>query len=398
MGVTFALRAVDLGPTGTFVAHFDNETVLDWFVHHWIALAADEHESAEAHVEYVMGTYVYGLSSLGVAIQRENLAPPRSMEELRRILTEHLYVEGEVRVEEHCIQALTDDDNSELAYFFVDDAFLAAHGDLAVYLLREDWRLPTAVAPVVERFAPQVESGRLGQAGGVGTTWLCFVGGYDKMNLSSVGPPLRLDNARLSDLPAWLASQRPEPGWSFGFELRLLRAHLLAFRPHATGPARRLLNELRANPDDAAAWSVYADWRASRGDVPAHVEILDAALRECGTFDLLRLGNGDWSPRLIGSVRDAHRDGRAWLASQPTIRERPLVATSAHLAQACLPRGHGNYFQWICFDDVWARTHPTLAEALLRWTAEWDVLTVPRCGSDQLLEPLARPQHGVRRQ
>ncbi|MEM6926483.1 MAG: hypothetical protein AAF602_06115 [Myxococcota bacterium] len=156
----------------------------------------------------------------------------------------------------------------------------------------------------------------------------------------------------------------------------MLRAHLLSFRPRATGTARRLLRQLHADPDDAANWSVYADWRASRGDAPAHVEILDAALRECGRFDLLRLGGGDWSARLVGSIPDAHRDGRALLAEQEPVEASSRVATSAHLAQACLTTGHDWYYQWVCFDDVWARAHPTLAEALLRWTAEWDVLTV----------------------
>ena len=49
-----------------------------------------------------------------------------------------------VSFEEHCVQALTDDDEIDMAYYFFDDVFLLEHGDLAAYVLREDCACPTA--------------------------------------------------------------------------------------------------------------------------------------------------------------------------------------------------------------------------------------------------------------
>ena len=45
---------------------------------------------------------------------------PQSMRELRDLLEKHLYVEQELRVDEHSVRVLTDDDEVDLAYFFVD--------------------------------------------------------------------------------------------------------------------------------------------------------------------------------------------------------------------------------------------------------------------------------------
>lgn len=378
MAVTFVYRSHYHGPTEKHVVRFEQDTVLDWFVDHWVALAADDHDSAFAHATLVLEASVYGFASLGRAIQEFNLAPPGSIDELRRILDEHLYVEGEVRVDPHCVQVLTDDDEVELAYTFFDDHYLALHGELAAYLLHEEPQLPSGVVPQVKDFVPAVEGRPLPGFVGTGTTWLCLLAGYGTETIGGNAPWV-ISNARLTDIPRWLASQVPEPGWSFRFELRLLRAHLLVSSPRFDEAEQGFLEALGRDPTDVPTWAVYSDWLQQHGHPEAQVVVLERALRACAAFDLLKLGSEDWSERFVGSLQHAHADAIATLDRQGPRRWQPsdaLVWTSPHLCQAYYPIGSGSMFhQWVLFDDVWARAHPLLANGLLRWTSRWDVLT-----------------------
>jgi hypothetical protein len=59
------------------------------------------------------------------------------------------------------------------------------------------------------------------------------------------------------------------------------------------------------------------------------------------------------------------------------------IRVDEHIAQVCFPEGYGLYHQegselyqqLILFDDLWASAQPDLANAILRYTRRWDVLT-----------------------
>jgi hypothetical protein len=58
-------------------------------------------------------------------------------QELSDLLNRDLYVEGDpehnIRVDQHSVRAKTDNDEVDLAYFFVDDALLRSRPDCGAY-------------------------------------------------------------------------------------------------------------------------------------------------------------------------------------------------------------------------------------------------------------------------
>src|SRR5690606_32014072 len=67
---------------------------------------------------------------------------PANADALGESLEEHLYVEGELRFEPHCIQVLTNDDELDVAYYIFDDQFLTENRDKAEFLLQNQFELP----------------------------------------------------------------------------------------------------------------------------------------------------------------------------------------------------------------------------------------------------------------
>src|SRR5262249_28250558 len=142
------------------------------------------------------------------AIAEESLLPPRTVRQLAGYLDEHLSPHDESLCRPHAVQVLTDDDDLQYAYYFLDDHFLQRHPGRADFLLHEGWRLPaghgsapfrSAVPPV-----PLLPAGR-----GKGTTYLAFLAVYDTACLSEPFGPYRIGGIRLPDLCQYLREVEP---------------------------------------------------------------------------------------------------------------------------------------------------------------------------------------------
>ncbi len=107
----------------------------------------------------------------------DRAAGPRTHAELRRMLKEHLYVERTLRVDRHSVRVLTDDDEVELAYFFVDDHVVASEPDRWAYLLHGDWELPLNAHSAREAFMPPgpVDVITSAPPGGEGVTYAVLI-------------------------------------------------------------------------------------------------------------------------------------------------------------------------------------------------------------------------------
>src|SRR5579884_2914592 len=133
MAIHFVYRSHYHGPTGLYVKHFDEPSILDWFRNRWRGVRYDD--GANEYATGLLGTNVYGFASLFDRIAEQSISPPRSPRALGEALKAHLYVEGEVLFSPHVMQVLTDDDEIQLAYYFFDDEYLAKHGQRAAFLL-----------------------------------------------------------------------------------------------------------------------------------------------------------------------------------------------------------------------------------------------------------------------
>jgi len=343
MAVTFVYRSHYEGPLSRRVVRFDDASVLAWFQRVWAG--ARDAPSPRAFIKREMGGGVYGFSSLFEAAKEKKIAAPRTLKQLEKLLDEHLYVEGEVRLDEHSLRVLTDDDEVMLAYFLFDEQ--AAPPDRVAFLLRDSFPLPTTSKQ--GRFKSPVEATPLLPGGkGKGRTWAVILTFYDSESFPS-SPPSVFEGIRLPDLLGHLRSVTPaveregthEPDEeisSWPLELRLLRAAI------------------------------------RQGD-----DSLAQALRRVAAYPLSHVGSST-NHTLVG----VGPQPGAWAEFERLARkfkpdsdpEKLLIDASPHLLQAALHQTSSfGYQQLFLFDDLWAAANHDLAASLLRFASGWDPWT-----------------------
>lgn len=313
----FVYRSHYEGPLGKHVRHLADETVLAWFRRTWRTSTPD------TVVEDELGVDVYGLHTVFDAVAKHELPVPASTDELRAVLHEHLYVEGGedyIQLDDHSLRVRTDDDEVELAYYFLDDTAIARSPERLAYLLHEQWPLPDSTDGST-RFTPDVPVRQAGPAGADDTsTYAVLLTFYDGESLAQT-TPWEFPGVALRDLPAYLRAARPGEDWD---------------------PELLVLKELTEPGDSTVA----------------------AALDRCNRWPGFNLNEEPW-PGLP-------RDYELTAGRDPALSK---LAAGDHLAQLAM---HTNdffgYQQWYLFDKAWAATHPALAQSLLRYAGHWDPL------------------------
>jgi hypothetical protein len=341
-GIWFVYRSHYEGPLSRRVCRIDAPSILAWFQEK----IADARSSATPRevARADLGGHVYGFDSLLAAAKEHKLAAPKSTAGLRAMLHKHLYVEGgpeNIRLDDHTLRVLTDDDEVQLAYYFFDDEAVREHQETIAWLLEED---PAIVDGDEDGgYQPSVAVAPIEPAGrGEGATYACLFTFYDGESLP--GTAVEIRGVRLPDLAAHLRAvvpaARPQ-SWSaewldtWPLELRLLRAALA--------------------PEDRT---------------------LAAALRRCAAYPLDAVGSrGNHSKLGLGPHPDTWNEF-AEAAEERTHRgdpSRSIVHEGEHVAVLCAHTSNNfGYTQWILFDDRWAAAYPDLAGSLLRYATDWD--------------------------
>lgn len=320
-------------PLGHRVVALPGVTVLDWFRAGWAEASPSD------WVDEQLDGGPSGLESIFEEAAEGDLPPPSSMEELRALLIEHLWVESDddPRVDAHTVRVRTDDDETDLAYYFVDDS--AADAEEWTFLRHDSWPLP-ADTGTVDRDEPLPAE----------TSTAAF--DHDM--------PMRVA-ARLGDGPDAVFSVRISyQHEGDGTSLDLNGA--VAF-PGVTLPG--LGAALTAVSDDAAAgWPFDA--------------LLLRALAEPGEEDigvaLSRFANLDGYDPVPWRYRE---EIAARLTNTPAAEQhkKTLVQRDRHIVQvARYIDDFWGFDQWFLFDSRWAAAHPKLARSLLRLAAHWDPL------------------------
>ncbi|MGI5153092.1 hypothetical protein ACQEVC_43105 [Plantactinospora sp. CA-294935] len=82
----------------------------------------------------------------------------QTLDELRELLDEHLWVESDdpIRLDERGLRVRTNDDEVDLAYFFLEDEAVDAHPDRLAYLVNGTWPLPSGAAASGATFTPDL--------------------------------------------------------------------------------------------------------------------------------------------------------------------------------------------------------------------------------------------------
>ncbi|MFF5218551.1 hypothetical protein [Micromonospora sp. NPDC000442] len=314
------------------VRRLPDETVLSWFQRGW------DCDDPESWVENELGGDVYGFDSIFEAARKHVLSWAATTSELRELLREHLYVEGDedfIRLDDHSLRVRTDDDEVELAYFFLDDEVVATALDRLAYLL-QSWPLPGAGGESTS-FVADVPVTVVTSAGtGGASTYAVFLTFYDGASLAC-SQPLVFPGVGLWELPGHLRTADPGSGAAWPPELLVLRA-------------------LVAPEDDA----------------------IRPALERCNRWPGFNLNADPW-PNLSNEHTLAHHEAMAILTTGRYVDGRrpgeSRIEVDDHLAQVAMHCGGSfGYQQWFLFDSVWATAHSDLAQSLLRYSNHWDPL------------------------
>ncbi|MFT3700140.1 MAG: hypothetical protein QM831_43745 [Kofleriaceae bacterium] len=269
------------------------------------------------------GGYVYGLSTIFSGAKEHQLEPPEDMADLKRLLREHLYVEGgpeNIQVDDHSVRVLTDDDEVQLAYFFFDDVALARPE--VAWLLHDEPRLPADAAP----------------SRGPARTTACLFTSYDGQSIP--GQVHVFEGVRLPELADYLRETIPgAKPWPL--ELRLLRAMI--------------------DPDDST---------------------IEPALERVNAYPIMAVGSRTLHSQAGIGDHESARDEFAELADGETSDGDPsqsIIDLHDHCALFAMhtTRAFG-FQQWVLFDDQWAAAHPDLAESLVCYGTRWDPLAIAR--------------------
>lgn len=339
--VFFVYRSVYAGPAGRVVRHFPDETVLGWFRRAWGETRGGD---AAGWLERELGANVYGLSS----VFKAGLPAPGSTAELHGLLKKHLYVERELRVDEHSVRVLTDDDEVMLAYFFVEDALVVAEPDRWAYPLHDGWELPDVPPGFSGRgsFVSPVPTTTMTVAppGGEGMTYAVMSTVYSTFNSMGWDIPDGFPGIRLPQLAAALREIEAVHEWPV--ELAMVRAFV--------GPGEGRIG---------------------------------AALKRCNRWPAFEQDVSQIFGRDISAMYGAHREAHEFALRlsegtgplQGRDPSRTIIVCGEHMVQMAIHADDRfGYRQWFFFDDIWAAAYPDLATSLLHFGLHWD----PRCHRD----------------
>jgi hypothetical protein len=332
--VQFVYRSHYEGPLSRRLRSLPDQTVLGWFQRGWTV------EDPRAWVEAELDGPVYGLASIFEEASEHGLPVPGTTDELRRLLHEHLYVEGDadyIRLDDHSLRVRTDDDEVELAYFFLDDHVIAARPARLAYLLRDTWPLPEE-AGERQDFQPEVPVSVAAPAGeDKETTYVVLLTFYDGESLA-ITAPLAFPGTALPALAGRLTTVDPAVAAAWPPELRVLRALVTPGAP-----------------------------------------ALDVALERANRWPGFSLGADSPWPGLPDEHAAAHRlamdlvDGARLVGGRRP--EASLLRVGDHIAELAMHcDGFFGYQQWYLFDTIWAANHPDLAQSVLRYANHWDPL------------------------
>jgi hypothetical protein len=343
-GVVFVYRSHYEGLLGKRVRRLPDRSVLDWFRRGWAA-AADPATDLHAWVATELGGEVYGMATIFDAARERGLPAPATADELGAALAGHLYVEGEVVIEGGRVIALTDDDEVQLAYFFLPPQAVQQAPGRQAYLLQDSFPLPSGVSAGAGAFPAPIEVGTLAPAGaGEGTTYAVLLTFYDGFSIGWL-PPVSIPGVRLPGLAGYLRRVVPAGGRYACYsrdlaeqerwprELLALRG-LLAPADTSVAPALHRCNQY-LNIED----------RLSAAFTGPHPAAHHAAMAE-----------------LAMVTPDEGRDPK-----------RSVIDVAGHIAQMSMhASGFSGYQQWYLFDDLWAAAHRELAASLMRYAASWN--------------------------
>jgi hypothetical protein len=380
--VYFVCRSEYERPHGRRIVEFpEASTLLEWFQRYW--LTSEELERFEPRIaqapefdawdwqdqihalrEDAFGGSFYALGSFLIPMLERQA--PTSIAEVQEFIESFggSYSEGTIEFQDGAIQAVTDDDEIDIAWYLFDSDFAEKHPERVSFLIRREFELPDQYDQ--HGWHPQVPCQQLGH--GNGGTYCCFLSAQDGMTITEIDGCYRLP-ARLPEAGAWLANQCFAPGEEkmWPDDLKLLRAFALKSGDSSLDHPIRLFDALENSLREWLPWVC-----ASHRYKAKNPQFLLGSKEEC-TLDLESLS--------LSSIKSGQKQpGNYWIISKAPS----LIQFSPHLCQIVFtsilnphdaPEKKKYHIRhWIFFDALWAAANRDLAESILRYGRGYNVL------------------------
>jgi hypothetical protein len=313
-------------PANRSIYRLNEPSPLAWFQSIWPRLREDIDATSESLLNV---SELYGFGGFADNVRNKGLAAPADMAELQTLLSLNWY--GDVACRDGYVLIETDDDEVELAFWWVSEEVLQAEQERFACYASDP--LPGEIGS--GGFDPGFDVALAGNAEGAGSVFCAFATVWDGRNLRYLPGPIEVRGLRLPGFTRWLQAVPPGririPGL-LPIELKvdhlLLELELMALTA-------------RHNPE--------LDLRAlllRMAEVPPHN--VDKHYKEIAAGTL--------------SEEELRKEPRWPDRGPPSV----FLRDNANSIEFRLFDGFVSHV-WFLFDDLWASAHPILARSLLRF-------------------------------
>jgi hypothetical protein len=373
MAVYLVYRNPHESPLGRKIVKFRDKTLLRWFQRNWLLFSdlsdgqKAEFEANCLHLmersEEIFGSYFEGFEAIWNAMLRRG-EPPETERQLTRWLRSIKRFTIYVASGGHAWQSQIDACEIDFVAIMFDDQHAEAHPQRTTYLLHRKQRLPTKVDPEPKRFVWRGGGRVIGQKGKqLGSVFAVVMTIEDCTFLTPPSAVYRFAGVRLPGFVDYLKGKQPQrkpsghryddPG-CWPKELEMLRWFAISSRPRSS--FKSVLLEMLANHPQSYS-DLYGGLMMGDSD-------------SCHTnMELVR--------REIEVREERVKERQAKRKKEyESIHHPDFLQCSPHFAKVGfrnetirLSRGPS---QWdnrneamYFFDDLWAASHPNLAQSLL---------------------------------
>lgn len=379
--VYFVCRSEYESPHGRRIIEYpDAANLVDWFRAHWITredlIAVEPGIASEPEFDpwdwqdqiYDLRVKAFGGGFYGLCeflTPMLDRSPPESLADVEDFVASFggNYSEGTITMIDGAIQAITDDDEIDIAWYLFDDRFVNQFPERVLFLLNRQLELPEQSDR--ESWIPSIATKTI--ADGDKATFCCFFSSQDGATITDIEGCYRV-GTRLPDLGTWLRSQSINPSLNeYGGvrtewppDLILLRAFALLNNNHSFEGALRSFDALNR---ELSGWlpRIFSDYRYKAKDPlflttePAIISEQIRALRNTTPQSGKRIAANYW----------VKSSGETYFQFAPHMCQ--VVFTKILTAHNNPSKAVKFMRHWIFFDDLWASAHRPLAESILRY-------------------------------
>ncbi len=290
---------------------------------------------------------------------------PGNMADVQKFIAsfEGSYGEGHIEISGTAIQANTDNDEIDLAWYLFDQTYADQNPGSITFLLHKPFELPAAFG--TNGWLPPRDVSRFDR--GQGVTFCCFASSLDGSTLLEIDGCHSLP-VRLPDLGQWLAAQKRSPKADRKEKMEDWHENLILLRAFSlmTGNQESIFEGALRQFDETN--------RAINGWLPRAFSDYRYQSKKRSFLLTDRVACAEELQQFLGSRAKALEKDRPSYWEYTTGETR--FQFTPHCCQVAFTQistaresreSHKTIKQWIFFDDLWAEANKELSESIIHY-------------------------------